>query len=110
MARYFPTRNFTKGQSTAMNDVVAGKPTKSAKIRALAAAGHTRADIAAYLGIRYQHVHSVLGPASSGERPMAAGNETEMPATMSGVAMVEDGGRVMLPLRHSPPSERRTVP
>jgi AbrB family looped-hinge helix DNA binding protein len=35
-------------------------PTKSAKIRALAADGVPRADIARKLGIRYQHVRNVL--------------------------------------------------
>jgi AbrB family looped-hinge helix DNA binding protein len=35
-------------------------PTKSAKIRALAADGIPRADIARKLGIRYQHVRNVL--------------------------------------------------
>jgi AbrB family looped-hinge helix DNA binding protein len=35
-------------------------PTKSAKIRALAARGVSRADIARALGIRYQHVRNVL--------------------------------------------------
>lgn len=35
-------------------------PTKSAKIRALAAEGIPRADIARKLGIRYQHVRNVL--------------------------------------------------
>jgi AbrB family looped-hinge helix DNA binding protein len=35
-------------------------PTKAAKIRKLAAAGVTRADIARFLEIRYQHVRNVL--------------------------------------------------
>jgi hypothetical protein len=34
--------------------------TKSAKIRRLAEAGYARADIARFLGIRYQHVRKVL--------------------------------------------------
>ncbi len=38
-------------------------PTKSAKIRALAQAGVSRAEIARFLNIRYQHVRNVLtGP------------------------------------------------
>jgi len=41
-------------------DKVAGLPTKSAKIRALAAAGLSRSEIAKGLGIRYQHVRNVL--------------------------------------------------
>ncbi len=51
-----------------MTAIAQGLPTKSAKIRALDAAGYTRADIARFLGIRYQHVRNVLiqGPPKSG--------------------------------------------
>ena len=42
---------------------------KSEKIRHLAAAGYERADIAKYLGIRYQFVYNVLkAPAPKGGR------------------------------------------
>jgi len=41
-------------------EVVQGLQTTSAKIRALAGAGFDRAEIAAFLGIRYQHVRKVL--------------------------------------------------
>ena len=41
-------------------DVTAGLATKSDKIRALAKAGYARVEIAALLGIRYQHVRKVL--------------------------------------------------
>jgi hypothetical protein len=61
MAGYAPRRTFTQAQLDAMAAITAGKPTKSAKIRALGAAGYERAEIAAYLGISYQHVHGVLG-------------------------------------------------
>lgn len=44
----------------AMERLSAGLPTKSAKIRKLAAAGYARADIARFLDIRYQHVRNVL--------------------------------------------------
>lgn len=46
--------------SAPMNDVTAGLQTKSDKIRALAKAGYSRAEIARYLDIRYQHVRNVL--------------------------------------------------
>lgn len=39
---------------------VRGLPTTAAKIRALAAQGRSRSDIARALGIRYQHVRNVL--------------------------------------------------
>jgi hypothetical protein len=41
-------------------DVTAGLPTKSDKIRALAKAGYARAEIAVLLSVRYQHVRKVL--------------------------------------------------
>lgn len=44
----------------AMDEIVAGLPTKSAKIRALDTAGYSRSEIAKYLEIRYQHVRNVL--------------------------------------------------
>lgn len=40
--------------------LVADLPTTSAKVRALHAAGYSRSEIAAFLGIRYQHVRNVL--------------------------------------------------
>lgn len=46
--------------SLSADDIIKSLETKSAKIRALAAAGFERADIARYLGIRYQHVRNVL--------------------------------------------------
>lgn len=52
----------TSTKATKVNpfDKVADLPTKSAKIRALAAAGLSRSEIAKGLGIRYQHVRNVL--------------------------------------------------
>ncbi len=43
-----------------MDRVTAGLPTKSAKIRRLAAAGYETAEIARYLGIRYQFAYNVI--------------------------------------------------
>lgn len=43
-----------------MDDLTEELPSKSAKIRCLASAGYQRADIARYLGIRYQFVYNVL--------------------------------------------------
>lgn len=63
-----------------MSRIVEGLPTKSGKIRALDAAGCKRADIARFLGIRYQHVRNVLvqGPPKSKTRqpdqPVSPGN------------------------------------
>jgi hypothetical protein len=44
----------------AMSEVAGQLPTKAAKIRALDKAGFARADIARFLGVRYQHVRNVL--------------------------------------------------
>ena len=87
-------------------------PTKSAKIRALSAAGYKRQEIADFLGIRYQHVRNVLlqplalrGVASAPARPPGfaehpvpaiAGNTGEADEA-SGNIVVEPDGRVALP-------------
>jgi len=46
--------------SEAMEQIANQLPTKAAKIRALDKAGFARADIARFLGIKYQHVRNVL--------------------------------------------------
>jgi bifunctional DNA-binding transcriptional regulator/antitoxin component of YhaV-PrlF toxin-antitoxin module len=43
-----------------MDALASGLPSKSAKMRRLARAGYERADIARYLGVRYQFVYNVL--------------------------------------------------
>lgn len=51
---------------TDFDSITTGFKTKSDKIRALAATGVARAEIAKYLQIRYQHVRNVLeGPTPS---------------------------------------------
>lgn len=56
-----------------MSQLTVGLETKSAKIRALYAAGHSRSDIARFLGVRYQFVRNVLvqgeEKAAKGEAP-----------------------------------------
>ena len=49
-----------QANSAEMKRIVEGLPSTSAKIRALDAAGYARADIARFLGKRYQHVRNVL--------------------------------------------------
>jgi AbrB family looped-hinge helix DNA binding protein len=73
-------------------------PTLAAKIRALAARGHSRADIARALGIRYQHVRNVLmrdeekkktkgtmpaDAALPGKIPVAADGNVVIPASIT---------------------------
>lgn len=71
-------------------------PTKSAKIRALDALGVSRADIARFLDIRYQHVRNVL----TQERPTAAAlhvAEAAAPFDLNDAeAVVEPDGRVTI--------------
>lgn len=73
-------------------------PTKSAKIRALAADGVPRADIARKLGIRYQHVRNVLEHDKTKELravgPMAGGSND---ASASIKTKLGPDGRVVLP-------------
>ena len=56
--------------------LIAGHATVAGKIRALAAAGYPRAEIARLLGKRYQHVRNVLeepGKAKAATQPAAQG-------------------------------------
>lgn len=50
----------TSADSAHMTEIVGAYMTVSDKIRALDAAGYARADIARFLGKRYQHVRNVL--------------------------------------------------
>lgn len=62
-------------------NIVDGLSTKSAKIRALNAAGFSRTEIAAFLKIRYQHVRNVLVQSSTPEsRPTVAKTVRPPPA------------------------------
>lgn len=79
-------------------------PTKSAKIRALGAAGYARARIAEYLEIRYQHVRNVLlqssrtapvGPVSATIGP---GGRLVIPAPYRQALGLSEGDQVMLSL------------
>ena len=85
-----------------MEAIAEGLPTKSAKIRALDAAGYKRADIARFLDIRYQHVRNVLiqGPPKN-ERPVVAaesdGREAVSGANDRVKVKVGPGGRIVIP-------------
>jgi hypothetical protein len=49
-----------KALTKAQEKKVRALPTKSAAIRSLSAHGMSRAEIARFMGIRYQHVRNVL--------------------------------------------------
>jgi bifunctional DNA-binding transcriptional regulator/antitoxin component of YhaV-PrlF toxin-antitoxin module len=63
-----------------MDEVVAPFQTKADKIRALSGVGYSRAEIARYLDIRYQHVRNVLVD----DEIVAARSRHERPATRAG--------------------------
>lgn len=96
-----------------MGEITAGLPTKSEKIRRLAAAGFKRADIARYLDIRYQHVRNVLigpqpkkvmnmmpqnGPAAPVRSPGSEGRAAAPGAEQQWIwTAVGRGGRIDIP-------------
>ncbi len=72
-----------------------GLPTTAAKIRALDAIGVSRADIARFLGIRYQHVRNVL----TRERPATPVGVADAVAPFEGddsQIVMEPDGRVTI--------------
>jgi bifunctional DNA-binding transcriptional regulator/antitoxin component of YhaV-PrlF toxin-antitoxin module len=92
-----------------MDRVVAGLPTKSAKIRALGKAGYKRQQIADYLKIRYQHVRNVLVEAEKAGRPepppapprqewtqVGADGRVVIPAAFRRLLGIEDGGPLLM--------------
>ncbi len=90
-----------------MEQIAGALPTKSAKIRALDAAGYKRARIADFLNIRYQHVRNVLVSRTSEEARSSARahapNETQDDDTSGeiltyGRATVDEKGRLALPV------------
>ena len=81
-----------------MTEVADGLATKAAKIRALDAAGYARADIARFLGIRYQHVRNVLvrGAPKAG-RPAAAAGPNRTQTGDRAEVKIGPGGRIVIP-------------
>ena len=95
-----------------MKRIVEGLPTISAKIRALGAAGYMRADIARFLGKRYQHVRNVLardrpkseatqsqcsirdepGDVESQKIRILADGRMVIPAKMRSAMLIDEGG------------------
>jgi bifunctional DNA-binding transcriptional regulator/antitoxin component of YhaV-PrlF toxin-antitoxin module len=69
----------------------------AAKIRQLAAQGHSRADIARALGIRYQHVRNVLvRDEEKAKKATPSANATTTPGKRAKIRVGPDG-RVVLP-------------
>lgn len=80
-----------------MDRAVLGMQTKSDKIRALAGRGFERADIARYLGIRYQHVRNVLVQDESKSAREAVLEDNMEPCPSFAWTRVGPGGRVVIP-------------
>ncbi len=92
-----------------MRGAIAALPTKSAKIRELDARGYRRADIARFLGIRYQHVRNVLEHSiKSGEegglheraekRPAEIISMSREPGDVDAIPLeIDTDGRLFLP-------------
>lgn len=72
-------------------------PTTAAKIRALAAQGRSRADIARALKIRYQQVRNVLIRDEAKARAAAASEPAKMSGEISGKITVAADGSVVVP-------------
>lgn len=106
-------KQLTDAQKTDMAKVCDGLPTKSAKIRALAAAGFARADIARFLDIRYQHARNVLEQMEEQAEPfqheqgadalpaeewmeVTPEGRTSIPTAFRSKLGVEKGGRVLV--------------
>ena len=85
--------------SAAMRRVVDGLSSISGKIRALDAAGYARADIARFLGRKYQHVRNVLllGPPKS-EAAAARSAALREPGNVEPQSLrVAPNGRLVIP-------------
>ena len=98
------TRVTTAPGRRAMDEICAGLPTKSAKIRALDREGYERSEIARHLGIRYQHVRNVLvrsRPEPIPERvrvSVGPGGRIVIPAAYRQALRIEEGDDVWLQL------------
>jgi len=66
------------GDDVLPQKIVEGLKTKADMVRALDRAGMTRADIARFLGIRYQHVRSTLGPKAESTRSVSSSTPPEL--------------------------------
>lgn len=81
-----------------MAAIADGLPTKSAKIRALGAAGYARADIARFLDIRYQHVRNVLVQAAQKKARPTVGEGRDGVRTGDRIEVkIGPGGRIVIP-------------
>lgn len=87
-----PSAPWVAGHPPPMEEIVVGMKTKAEKIRALAREGHERAEIARFLGVRYQHVYNVLKQSEAAEAPATAGTDAAQQWVKVG-----PGGGVVIP-------------
>ncbi len=95
------TKHISRDQRSAMKRLCAGLTTKSDKIRALGSADFTRADIARYLDIRYQHVRNVLVKAEEKDEKQRS-NEMDADPPKQIWTQVGPDGRVVIPAAYRP--------
>lgn len=81
----------TSDDRALMERITAGLPTKSARIRALAAANYSRSEIAKFLEIRYQHVWNVLNS------PAPTSQDASLSAPDDTSVTIGPGGRIVIP-------------
>lgn len=103
---WFPTVVIDAAERRRMVRTTTGLRTKADKIRALAAAGCSRQEIASFLEIRYQQVRNVLvrleprakgfaEPSASPAAPWVAGEADDAPTY--GSVVIDEQGRIALP-------------
>ena len=84
--------------SSEMSRVVEGLPSISSKIRALDAAGYARADIAKFLGKRYQHVRNVLVRGEPKTEATRARTVSDQPGDVESQRLrIAEDGRIVIP-------------
>lgn len=85
-------------QRLEMDKAIQGLVSKADKIRALGGAGYKRADIARYLGIRYQHVRNVLLKEARPAQPETSDHADGDTATLAPMwTQIGPDGRLLIP-------------
>src|SRR6266487_5003921 len=91
-------RSIMDAEHRRMEKLTKGLPSKSEKMRTLAGAGYARADIARFLGTRYQFVRNVLAHDEQRKARRDAASESSSPGRM-GPTKIKLGpdGRIVIP-------------
>lgn len=98
MSGYSTSGRLGEADRESMHRIAGPLGTKSARIRALSAAGFARAQIASFLGIRYQHVRNVLGPLHAADERKSVTQINVSAPPPFGACVVDAEGRLLLPV------------